>query len=243
MKNHFEHCIYLGIVFISLFACKVDNKEAIANLEQQKIDKIIDTNIENQSEKQVELKDYTSHIDDRNFIELGNYNGFKLDIRYATTNNFTKKQIYDCPRCLLRKDAANALILLNNHLKTNYGLQLKMFDCYRPRPYQQKLWDIVPNPDYVTPPAKGSMHNRGLAVDLTLIDSLGREQEMGTAYDFFGKEAHYDYTDLPAKVLEARKFLRTKMEAYGFEGIRTEWWHFSYKGKQQPLSDYKWPCD
>ncbi len=167
--------------------------------------------------------------------------GIRLDIRYATTNNFTKAKIYDCPRCLLRPEAAEALVKAHQALqKKNMGL--KMFDCYRPRPYQQRLWDKVPNPDYVTPPAKGSMHSRGAAVDLTIVDAQGKELDMGTPYDFFGKEAHYDYTQLPAAVLANRRLLRQTMEAVGYKGIRTEWWHFSYQGKNYELSDYVWPC-
>ena len=165
----------------------------------------------------------------------------KLDIRYATTNNFTKSKIYDCPRCLLRPEAAEAIVKANKALKAK-GLSLKMFDCYRPRPYQQRLWDKVPNPDYVTPPKKGSMHSRGAAVDLTIVDAQGKELDMGTPYDFFGKEAHTDYKNLSAKVLENRNLLRTTLEAVGFRGIRTEWWHFSYQKKNYPLSDYLWPC-
>jgi zinc D-Ala-D-Ala dipeptidase len=164
-----------------------------------------------------------------------------LDIRYATTNNFTKAQIYDCPRCLLRPEAARAILKAQKDLKKK-GYGLKMFDCYRPRPYQQRLWDKVPNPDYVTPPAKGSMHSRGAAVDLTIVDAQGRELNMGTEYDFFGKEAHTDNLDLPAEVLENRKMLRETLEKAGFKGIRTEWWHFSYQLKQYSLSDYVWPC-
>lgn len=117
-----------------------------------------------------------------------------------------------------------------------------MFDCYRPRPYQQRLWDKKSDPNYVTPPAQGSMHSRGAAVDLTLVDAKGVELDMGTPYDFFGEKAHTDYTKLPAKVLENRRLLREAMEAAGFKGIRTEWWHFSYRLKQYPLSDYVWPC-
>ncbi|HRI61444.1 MAG TPA: D-alanyl-D-alanine dipeptidase, partial [Saprospiraceae bacterium] len=165
----------------------------------------------------------------------------KLDIRYATADNFTKSKIYDCPRCLLRPEAAKAIVKAHKELqKKGYGL--KMFDCYRPRPYQQRLWDKVPNPDYVTPPAKGSMHSRGAAVDLTVVDKNGKELDMGTPYDFFGKAAHTDNTNLPAQVLANRKLLSDAMAAVGFKGIRTEWWHFSYQGKDFPLSDYVWPC-
>jgi len=164
-----------------------------------------------------------------------------LDIRYATDNNFTKSKIYDCPRCLLRPEAAEAIVKANKALKAK-GLALKMFDCYRPRPYQQRLWDKMPNPNYVTPPAKGSMHSRGAAVDLTLVDSSGKELNMGTTYDFFGVEAHTDNLNLPAEVLKNRKLLRETLEAVGFKGIRTEWWHFSYQAKKYALSDYVWPC-
>lgn len=165
-----------------------------------------------------------------------------IDIRYATANNFTKKKIYDCPRCLLRPEAARAVVQAHRALqKKGYGL--KMFDCYRPRPYQQRLWDAVPNPDYVTPPAKGSMHSRGAAVDLTVVDAQGNELDMGTPYDFFGPEAHTDNTSLPADVQANRRLLREALEAAGFSGIRTEWWHFSYQKKTYPLSDYLWDCN
>lgn len=165
----------------------------------------------------------------------------QLDIRYATDNNFTKSKIYDCPRCLLRPEAAKALVKAHKALQKK-GLGLKMFDCYRPRPYQQRLWDKVPNPDYVTPPAKGSMHSRGAAVDLTIADKNGNELDMGTPYDFFGVEAHTDNNKLPARVLANRRLLKEALEAVGFKGIRTEWWHFSYQGKDYPLSDFVWPC-
>ena len=166
-----------------------------------------------------------------------------LDIRYATSNNFTHAQIYDCPACLLRPEAATALVKVHQSLVAKGYGGLKMFDCYRPRPYQQRLWDKVPNPNYVTPPAKGSMHSRGAAVDLTIVDKAGKELNMGTAYDFFGRQAHFDYLQLPAQILANRKLLPKEMEAQAFKGIRTEWWHFSYRGETFALSDYLWKCD
>jgi D-alanyl-D-alanine dipeptidase len=166
----------------------------------------------------------------------------RLDIRYATTDNFTKKQIYDCPRCLLRPVVARALVKAHRALQAR-GYGLKMYDCYRPRPYQQRLWNAVPDANYVTPPSKGSMHSRGAAVDLTVVDAQGKELDMGTAYDFFGREAHTDYVALPPKVLANRRLLRETMKAAGFDGIRTEWWHFSYRGAKFPLASYVWPCD
>lgn len=178
----------------------------------------------------------------RNFDDIEKLDGsIRLDIRYATTDNFTKSKIYDCPKCLLRPEAAAAIVRAHRALqKQNLGL--KMFDCYRPRPYQQRLWDKVPNPDYVTPPARGSMHSRGAAVDLTIVDAAGKELDMGTAYDFFGREAHTDYRQHSPEVLKNRDLLRTTLEAVGFRGIRTEWWHFSFQGKDFPLSDEVWDC-
>jgi len=166
----------------------------------------------------------------------------RVDIRYATADNFTKTKIYDCGRCYLRPEAAAAIAKAQDNLSKE-GLGLKMFDCYRPSPYQQRLWDKVPDPNYVTPPAKGSMHSRGAAVDLTLVDlTTGKALDMGTPYDFFGPEAHTDYTNHPKTVLDNRIKLRRAMEAVGFQGIRTEWWHFSYRAQTYPLSDWVWPC-
>ena len=176
------------------------------------------------------------------FTELAKLDpSIRWDIKYATTDNFTKTKIYDCPNCLLRPEAAEAIVTAHKALNKK-GLGLKMFDCYRPKPYQQRLWDKVPNPDYVTPPAKGSMHSRGAAVDLTIVNANGKELDMGTPYDFFGPEAHTDNTKLPAIVLANRLLLQNTMESVGFKGIRTEWWHFSYQSKTWPLSDYVWPC-
>ncbi|MEM9821647.1 MAG: M15 family metallopeptidase [Bacteroidota bacterium] len=164
-----------------------------------------------------------------------------IDLRYATTDNFVKEKMYDCPRCFLRPPAAKALVALHREFQQQ-GLGIKVFDCYRPRPIQQKLWDKVPNASYVTPPQKGSMHNRGLAVDLTLVDQSGKELEMGTAFDFFGKRAHHTFTDLPKTVLDNRKLLKERLLAYRFKSIRTEWWHYSYTVDRYPLSDMLWDC-
>lgn len=181
---------------------------------------------------------------DQNFVDVTTLDKtIRLDIRYATTDNFTKAQIYDCPKCLLRPEAAKQIVKVHRALREQGYGGLKMFDCYRPRPYQQRLWDKVPNPDYVTPPTKGSMHSRGAAVDLTVVDKDGKELDMGTPYDFFGPEAHTDYTRHPARVLANRRLLDRIMDDHGFKGIRTEWWHFSFRGKEYPLSSYVWPCE
>ena len=170
-------------------------------------------------------------------------NTIAVDIRYATSNNFMKAKIYDCGRCFLRPEAATAIEKAHKILKKKGYGGLKMFDCYRPKPYQQRLWDKKPNANYVTPPWKGSQHSRGLAVDLTVIDKNGKELEMGTPYDTFSEKAHSDYIELPKNVLENRKLLRGVLESVGFKGIRTEWWHFSFGSKGYDLSDWVWKCE
>ena len=180
--------------------------------------------------------------DTTQWTELTATDQMVLDIRYATKNNFVNEAVYPCGKCFLRKEAANALKVVNARLLKK-GYKLRLFDCYRPKPVQQKLWNKVPNPSYVADPAKGSMHNRGTAVDLSLSDLKGNEIDMGTTYDFFGKEAHTDYYNLPGEVLDRRNLLRREMEAAGFQSIRTEWWHFSFKGLMPPLYDWEWSCD
>lgn len=168
--------------------------------------------------------------------------GVVLDIKYATKDNFTNRVIYDCGRCFLRSEVADRIIRLNRDISRRYGWRIKLFDCYRPRPAQQKLWDIVPDAHYVTPPHKGSMHNRGLAVDLTIVDKDGHEWDMGSPYDSFSKASHTDHNNFSSSVVKNRKILYKLMELSELSGIRTEWWHYSYKGRAYPLDDWQWEC-
>ena len=165
-----------------------------------------------------------------------------LDLRYATSNNFVEEKMYDCGRCFLRPDVAREMAAIQKELNAK-GFGLKMFDCYRPRPIQWKLWNKVPDPRYVADPRKGSMHNRGMAVDLTIVDGGGRELDMGTDFDYFGKEAYHAYTGHPADVTANRKLLRATMEAHGFRPTSTEWWHYSWKAKKWDISDWLWECE
>ncbi len=166
-----------------------------------------------------------------------------LDIRYATANNFMDTVIYDCARCLLRPKVAKGIVAAQADLKKQ-GLGFKLFDCYRPSPYQQRLWDIMPDPRYVADPKKGSVHGRGAAVDLTLIDlETGEQLDMGTTYDFFGPEAYPAYTKLADSVLANRRLLSQTLQRHGFAPITTEWWHFNFRGPRFPLDDYTWNCE
>jgi D-alanyl-D-alanine dipeptidase len=147
------------------------------------------------------------------------------DIRYATTDNFTGKVLYPVKRCLLRRSTARRLRLVQQDLE-QLGMGLKVWDCYRPLAIQHELWRIVPDPRYVANPEKGSRHNRGAAVDVTLVDAKGAELEMPTDYDDFSKSAHRNATDASARAIRNRGTLEKAMTAHGFVGLRTEWWHF-----------------
>ncbi|MGE5402280.1 MAG: M15 family metallopeptidase [Ignavibacteriales bacterium] len=162
------------------------------------------------------------------------------DVRYATANNFTGKVLYPTANVYLRKVVAEKLALVQKELVSTHKLRLKVFDGYRPLSVQRKLWEIMPDSRYVANPKNGSRHNRGAAVDLTLIDSTGRELDMGTPYDDFTEKAHRNFDKLPAEVIENRKLLENAMVKYGFEPLDTEWWHFDYSGwKNFSILDYE----
>ncbi len=179
---------------------------------------------------------------DTSFVNLLQLDSsFVLDVKYATTNNFTGQALYDCASCYLREPVAKRLLKAQAILKQK-GYKIKLFDCYRPLSIQQQMWEVYPDRRYVADPAKGSMHNRGGAVDLTLCTLDGEEVEMGSPYDHFGRESHPGYKNLPAEVLAHRQLLAATMQQVGLQPINSEWWHFSYRGKNYPLSNFPIPC-
>jgi D-alanyl-D-alanine dipeptidase len=192
------------------------------------------------------LHDHTDKkVHDTDFVDLSSYKStFAYDMRYADTNNFLKEKVYECPTCYLRKAVVEALIQVNDSL-FNLGFRIKLFDCYRPKSVQLKMWDIFPDGRYVANPHKnGSVHNRGGAVDITLETLEGVELDMGTGFDHFGKEAHSDYMQHSDTVLANRAFLKNSMENYGFSGIRTEWWHYNFgSAKSYGLSNFPIHCE
>lgn len=181
---------------------------------------------------------------DTTFVRLADFSdGFAYDLRYATKNNFLKEKVYDCAECYTRTKTAKALIAANSDFNDK-GVRIKFFDCYRPNSVQYKMWEIVPNPQYVANPDKGSIHNKGGAVDITLETLDGEELDMGTDFDYFGKRAYHDMTDLPQKILDNRKLLKKTMEKHGFWSIRTEWWHYNLAAaSNDKVADFKWECD
>lgn len=157
---------------------------------------------------------------------------FVLDIRYATDNNFTKRVLYPAAKAKLRREAAESLASVQRELKSK-NLGLKIYDGYRPLSIQWKLWEVVPNEDFVANPKKGSKHNRGAAVDLTIVDSLGSELEMPTGYDDFTEKASHDFLNISESALQNRALLKDVMTRHGFLPIKSEWWHYDFHGWEQ----------
>jgi D-alanyl-D-alanine dipeptidase len=181
---------------------------------------------------------------DTSFINIKTIsNDFILDLKYATEDNFLHQKVYDCPDCYLRKNTALALIKANQEF-IKQGFRIKLYDCYRPLDIQKKMWQILPGTNYVANPKKGSKHNRGAAVDLTLVDSLGNELDMGTKFDFFGPQAHHTYTKHSPQVLKNRKLLKETLAKYNFKSIYNEWWHYEYRPEiRSNVSNFKWQCE
>ncbi len=158
-------------------------------------------------------------------------NTIKLDIRYATENNFMGRKVYPDARAFLQKPAAKALLRIHKKLKKQ-GLGLVIYDGYRPWSITKLFWDTVAPEKrmFVADPAKGSKHNRGCAVDLGIFDlKTGAILPMPSAYDEFSERASPTYTGGTEDERRNRDLLRKLMEAEGFIVNENEWWHFDYK--------------
>lgn len=166
--------------------------------------------------------------DEGSLVDIGTVNpNIRLDIRYATTNNFLKRQLYKEARCALRAGVAQKLSRVQEDLQKR-GLGLKVYDCYRPLSVTAQMWEVLPDPRYVANPANGSRHNRGAAVDLTLVDSQGAELPMPTEFDDFTDKAARDYpgNDVSPEAQKNSQLLEEVMTKHGFDPLVTEWWHF-----------------
>lgn len=210
--------IFLFCAMLSLFSCK--SQTVVADIKNETI------------------------INDTTFVNLKDYSkDFVYDMKYATSDNFLKAKVYDCAECFLRLKTVKALINANTEF-IKKGYKIKIFDCYRPLDIQKRMWKIVPNPDYVANPSKGSIHNRGGAVDITLVDTNGKELDMGTAFDFFGIEASHNYDNLSQEIKSNRELLKNIMIQNGFNPINSEWWHYNLKSAlNDSVSNTNWKCD
>jgi D-alanyl-D-alanine dipeptidase len=167
----------------------------------------------------------------KELVDLEKYvPGLVLDIRYATTNNFTHEKIYDLAKAYARKPVAEALLKIQSELKGK-GLGIKIFDAYRPYKATVKFYEVYHDTTYVASPYRGSRHNRGCALDLTVIDlKTGKELKMPTEYDSFRKEAWPTTPVSDPEIKKNRAMLVAIMEKYGFKVNSSEWWHYDFKG-------------
>jgi D-alanyl-D-alanine dipeptidase len=151
--------------------------------------------------------------------------------------------VYDCPKCILKYKTIKKL-LIAKAAADSLGFQIKLFDCYRPLSVQKLMWEVLPNPLFVANPSNGSVHNRGGAVDLTLLDAQGNELDMGTPFDFFGKASAHHFLDFPEDILSNRLLLKKIMSESGFISLPSEWWHYNLPVyENDEISDFNWPCD
>ncbi len=191
--------------------------------------------------EQPEIKAKITH--DTAFVNYADFaKDFDLNIKYATADNFLKTKVYDCPECYLRFKAVKRLQAAQKDFQ-RLGFRVQLLDCYRPHLVQIKMWEIYPNAKYVADPSKGSMHNRGIAVDLTLLDKNGVPLDMGTAFDHFGEESAHAYTNLSETVLKNRTTLKSIMEKHGFQSLASEWWHYQLPvTAADNIANFTWDC-
>jgi D-alanyl-D-alanine dipeptidase len=187
--------------------------------------------------KAMKLEEYNQSVKsnpDNELINLAEFiPGIVLEIGYATTHNFTGKKIYTMARAYARKPVAEALKRIQADLKKQ-GLELKIFDGYRPYSATVMFYETYHDTTYVASPYKGSRHNRGCALDLTLIDSkTGKELQMPTEWDSFKKEAWPSTPVADPVIRKNRKTLIDAMEKHGFKVNSSEWWHFDFVGWQK----------
>jgi D-alanyl-D-alanine dipeptidase len=235
--------LILILTIVTLSSCKENPAEKKAVERKPEAVETIDAPSTKKESHKKKLRSFEG-LADTTFIRLADFGtGFAYDLRYATDNNFLKEKVYECAECYTRVKTAKALLAANADFK-KAGVKIKFFDCYRPNSVQYKMWEIVPNPQYVANPKKGSIHNKGGAVDITLVTLEGEELDMGTDFDFFGKRAYHDNLDLPQKILDNRKLLKETMKKHGFWSTRTEWWHYNLSGaSKDKIANFKWPCN
>ncbi|MFO7735807.1 MAG: M15 family metallopeptidase [bacterium] len=186
------------------------------------------------------------------FVDIGDFiKESHVNMIYSTSDNFTGRDMYGSfDRCFLRKEVASMLKKAHNVLKKNNPeLTFLIYDCLRPRSVQWSMWKVVkktPQQKYVAYPGRGSVHNYGAAVDLTLAAKDGTPVDMGTPVDYFGKKAQPRYESLMIKKgelsksqLKNRRLLRSVMREAGFRAIASEWWHFNAFSVKEVRKRYK----
>ncbi len=159
-------------------------------------------------------------------------NEFIIDLKYATAENFTGKQIYMSGECYMDKHTAEILIKAKDYFKKD-GYRVKIWDAYRPISAQERFWEIMPDDDFVArPPTMGGnpklrpTHLNGLCVDITLTDEDGNDILMPSEFDDFSKRSSLLCQESPIEARKNGSYMKAVMESVGFKAYENEWWHF-----------------
>lgn len=246
--------LFLSFLLILFISCEQQKKKETFKdenpIEQNPIDSLStitketiliaekDTNQENKGlqnrPKRVidSMDDYQSHIEDfpnHAMVSLSKFiPGISIDLRYAHYDNIFNDILYTQGHAFLNIKAAEALKKIQQEI-ANDGYELVIWDAYRPYSVTVKMWNIIRDARYAASPQKGSRHNRGMAVDITLKKIDGEYLEMPTTFDDFSKKASPLYQNLPQHIKKNRDYLISKMEKHGFKVLNSEWWHFDYQ--------------
>ncbi len=158
-----------------------------------------------------------------------------IDLKYASDNNVTKEKIFFSDDCFIHKIAFEHLCIAIEMAK-KIGLRIKIFDAYRPVYVQEKLWEFLPDPQFIAPPSKGSPHSRGVAIDLTLVDLNGDELDMGTDFDEFSRLSYHGCLEISDTAYKNRSLLLGIMTSAGWDFFKNEWWHYQlFNSKTYPI--------
>ncbi len=238
--------IFLFFIVFSFSFCNnnhSDNKNADSDsifMNKDSLSDLKKSDSLEKTEKQIE----PVHYKDSDMVDITEFSEhIVLDIHYARKDNFLNMVLYPCAKCLLRYEVLQDLLLAEAEFES-MGLFLKVYDCYRPLRVQKLMWKKIPKPGLVANPATGSRHNRGSAVDVSLVDSKGKELDFGSCFDDFSAKGKTFYPNLPDTVKKNRMLLRSIMQKHNFKGINSEWWHFTHNcGTKYPVSDAEFNCD
>lgn len=213
--------LMIGVIFYGRY-------QTVQRKEGKKVEQEKETSIERESRQAEQLPEQLPEPADTDFVRIMDYiPDIVIDLKYATTDNFTGTVIYDFKDAYLRYGTVKKLAVAQEKFKS-MGYYIKIWDAYRPFAAQEKLWQVCPNPRYVANPANGmKAHNLGGTIDMTLVTFAGNEVEMPTAFDDFSLKADRDYSDVSDTAAENARMMEGVMAECGFRGYAGEWWDYS----------------
>lgn len=211
----------IGVIFYGRY-------QTVQRTEGKKVEQEKETSIERESRQAEQLPEQLPEPADTDFVKITDYiPDIVVDLKYATTDNFTGTVIYDFKDAYLRYGTVKKLAVAQEKFKA-MGYYIKIWDAYRPFAAQEKLWQVCPNPRYVANPANGmKAHNLGGTIDMTLVTFDGNEVEMPTAFDDFSLKADRDYSDVPETAAGNARMMESVMTECSFRGYAGEWWDYS----------------